>query len=131
MQPLWERVFVYFLKIFNHTSAKLLSHCIYTSHRNTLFQQHKRWLLTWTSPEVQYWNQIYYIFCSWRWRGSIESEKERPGADCGSSHVFFIAKFRLKLKKVGKSTRPFKYDLNQTSYDYSWKWKTDSRNWVW
>ena len=45
-------------------------------------------------------------------------KKERPGADCGSSHVFFIAKFRLKLKKVGKSTRPFRYDLNQILYDY-------------
>ena len=46
-------------------------------------------------------------------------KKERPGADCGSSHVFFIAKFRLKLKKVGKSTRPLTYDLNHIIYDYT------------
>ena len=49
---------------------------------------------------------------------SIQSAKTRPGADCGSDHELLIAKFRLKLKKVGKSTRPFRYDLNQIPYDY-------------
>ena len=43
----------------------------------------------------------------------------RPGADCGSDHELLIAKFRLKLKKVGKTTRPFRYDLNQIPYDYT------------
>ena len=43
--------------------------------------------------------------------------KTRPGADCGSDHELIIAKFRLKLKKVGKTTRPFRYDLNQIPYD--------------
>ena len=43
----------------------------------------------------------------------------RPRADCGSDHELFIAKFRLKLKKVGKTTRPFGYDLNQIPYDYT------------
>ena len=47
------------------------------------------------------------------------SAKTRPGADCGSDHELLIAKFRLKLKKVGKTTRPFKYDLNQIPYDYT------------
>ena len=79
---------------------------------NTLFQQHKRWLYTWTSMDSQYQNQIYYILCSQRWRSSIQSVKTRPGADCGSDHELLIAKFRLKLKKVGKTTRPFSYDLN-------------------
>ena len=46
-------------------------------------------------------------------------QKKRPGADCGSDHELLIAKFRLKLKKVGKTTRPFRYDLNQISYDYT------------
>ena len=47
------------------------------------------------------------------WRSSIQSAKTRAGADCGSDHECLIAKFRLKLKKVGKTTRPFRYDLNQ------------------
>ena len=46
-------------------------------------------------------------------------KKKRLGADCGSDHELLIAKYRLKLKKVGKTTRPFRYDLNQTSYDYT------------
>ena len=45
-------------------------------------------------------------------------KKTRPGADCGSDHELLIAKFRLKLKKVGKTTRPCRYDLNQIPYDY-------------
>ena len=86
---------------------------------NTLFQQHKRRLYTWTSPDGQHWNQIDYILCSQRWRSSIQSAKTTPGADCGSDHELLIAKFRLKLKKVEKTTRPFRYDLNQILYDYT------------
>ena len=79
---------------------------------NTLFQQHKRRVYTWTSPGGQYRNQIDYILCSQRWRSSTQSAKTRLGADCGSDHELSIAKFRLKLKKVGKTTRPFSYDIN-------------------
>ena len=86
---------------------------------NILFQQHKRQLYTWTSPDGQYRNQIDYILCSRRWRSSIHSAKTRPGADCGSDHELPIAKFRHKLKKVGENTRPFRYDLNQIPYDYT------------
>ena len=71
---------------------------------NTLFQQHKRRLYTWTSPDGQYRNQTDYILCSQRWGSSIQSAKTRLGADCGSDHELLIAKFRLKLKKVGKTT---------------------------
>ena len=85
----------------------------------TLFQQHKRRLYTWTSPDGQHQNQIDYILCSQRWRSSIPSTKTRPGAECGSDNEFLITKFRLKLKKVGKTTRPFRYDLNQILYDYT------------
>ena len=49
----------------------------------------------------------------------MQSAKTRPGADCGSDHELLIAKFRLKLKKVGKTTRPFRYDLNQIPNDYT------------
>ena len=80
---------------------------------NTLFQQHKRRLYIWTSPDGQHRNQIDSVLCSQRWRSSIQLAKTRPRADCGSDHELLIAKFRLKLKKVGKTTRPFRYDLNQ------------------
>ena len=59
------------------------------------------------------------IFFAARWKSSIQSAKTRPGADCGSDHELLIAKFRLKWKKVGKTTRPFKHDLNQIPYDYT------------
>ena len=64
-------------------------------------------------------NHIDYILCSQRWRSSIQSAKTRLEADCGSDHELLIAKFRLKLKKVGKTTRPFRYDLNHNPYDYA------------
>ena len=86
---------------------------------NTLFQQHKRKLYIWTSPDGRHQNQIDYIVCSQRWRSSIELAKIRPGADCGSDHELLIDKFRLKLKKVEETTRPFRYDLNQIPYDYT------------
>jgi len=86
---------------------------------NTLFQQHKRRLYTWTSPDGQCWNQTDYILCSQRWRSSTESAKTRPGDDCGSDHELVIAKFRIKLKKAGQTTRPFRYDLNQIPNNYT------------
>ena len=85
---------------------------------NTLFQQHKRRLYTWISPDGQHQNQFDYILCSQRWRSSIQSTKTRPGADCGSDHELLIAKFRLKLKEIEKTARPLRYDLNQIPYDY-------------
>ena len=54
-----------------------------------------------------------------RWKSSIQSAKKRPGADCGSDQELLIAKFRLKLKKAGKTSRPFRYTLNQIPYDYT------------
>ena len=78
---------------------------------NTLFQQRKRRLYTWTPPDGQHRNQIGYILCSQMWRSSLQSAKTRLGADYGSDHELLIAKFRLKLKKVGKTTRPFTYDI--------------------
>ena len=54
-----------------------------------------------------------------RWRSSIQSTKTRPRADCGSDRKLRITKFRLKLKKVGKTARSFRYDLNQIPYDYT------------
>ena len=83
---------------------------------NTLFQQHKRWPYTWTSPDGQHQNQIDSILCSQRWRSCIQSAKTRPGDDCGSDNELLTAKFRLILKKVGKTMRPLRYDLNLILY---------------
>ena len=108
------------LGIWNEAGQRLIEFCQENAMviANTLFQQHKRSLYTWTSPDGQHWNQIDDILCSQRWRSSIQSAKTRPGADCGSDHELLIAKFRLKLKKVGKTTTPFRYDLNQIPYNY-------------
>ena len=63
--------------------------------------------------------RLIIFLCSQRWRSSIQSAKTRPGAECSSCHELLNAKFRLKLRKVGKTTRPFRYDLNQTPYSYT------------
>ena len=85
---------------------------------NTLFQQHRR-ILHVGITRCQHQIQTDYILCCQRWRSSIQSAKTRPGADCASDHELLIDKFRLKLNKVGKTTRPFRYDLNQMPYDYT------------
>ena len=95
---------------------------------NTLFQQHKRRLYTWTSPDGQHQNQTDYILCSQRWRSSIQSSKARLGADCGSDHELLIAKFRLKLKKVGKTIRPFRNTLIKSLMNIYRKSKINSRD---
>ena len=109
------------LGVQNETGQRLIEFCQENTLviANTLFQQHKKRLYTWTSPDGQHQNQIDYILCSQRWRSSIQSAKIRRGADCGSDHKLLIVKFRLKLKKVEKTTRPFRYDLNQIPYDYT------------
>ena len=109
----------YGLGVQNEARQRLIEFCVENGLvlASTLFQQHKRWVYTWKSSDGQYQNQIDYILCSQRWRSSIQSAKSKLGADCGSDHELLIAKFRLKLKKVGKTTRPFMYDLNQIPYD--------------
>ena len=109
------------LGICNEAGQRLIEFCQENALviANTVFQQHKRRLYTWTSPDGQHQNQTDYVLCSQRWRSSIQSAKTRPGADCGSDHELLTAKFRLKLKKVGKTTRSFRYDLNQIPYDYT------------
>ena len=79
-------------------------HLLPTTLEMTLHMDITRWSIP---------NQIDCILCSWRWRSSIQSAKTRPGADCGSNHQLLIEKFRFKLKKVGKTTSPFMYDLNK------------------
>ena len=67
--------------------------------------------LRWTSPNGQYQNQTDYILCSQRWRSSTQSAKTRTGANNGLDHELLIAKFRVNLKKVVKTTRPFRCDF--------------------
>ena len=98
---------------------------------STLFQQHKRQLYAWKSSDGQYWNQIDYILCNRRWRSSTQSAKTTLGADCGSYHELLMGKFRLKLKRVGKTTRLLKYDLNESLMIIQWKWQIDSRDKTW
>ena len=108
----------------SRTRVKRLSSSSTSIHTDIYYSAlliYKRRLYTWTSPDGQHRNQIDYILCSQRWRSSIQSGKTRPGADCGSDHELLIAKFRLKLKKVGKTTRPFRYDLNQILMIIQWK----------
>ena len=109
------------LGVWNEARQRLIEFCQENTlvRADTLFQQHKRRLYTWTSPDCQHRNQIDYILCSQRWRNYIQSAKTRPGADCGSDHELLIANFRLILKKEGKTTRSFRHDLNQIPYDYT------------
>ena len=108
------------LGVWNEAGQRLIEFCQENTlvTANTLFQQHKKRLYTWTSPDGQHQSQTDYILCSKRWKSSIQSAKPRPGADCGSDHELLTAKFRLKLKKRRKTTRPFRYELNQIPYDY-------------
>ena len=106
------------LGVQNETGQRLIEFCQENALAiaNTHFQQQKRRLYTWTSPDGQHWNQIDCILCSQRWRSSIQSAETRSGADCGLDHELLIAKFRLKLKKVEKTTRQFMYELNKIPY---------------
>ena len=85
---------------------------------NTLFQQHKRRfymdITRWSTPKSDLLHSLQA-----KMEKLYTVSKTRPGNDCGSDHQLLIVKFRLKLKKVGKSTRPFRYDLNQIPYDYT------------
>ena len=84
-------------------------HPLPTTPEKTLHMDITRW----STPKSDWLYSLHQ-----RWRSSIQSAKTRPGADCGSDHELLIAKFRLKLKKVEKTTRPFRYDLNQIPYDW-------------
>ena len=78
--------------------------------------------LKWTGMGEFNSDDHYIYYCgqeSLRIKALYSQPKTRPGADCGSDHELLIARFKLKLKKVGKTTRPFRYDLNQIPYNYT------------
>ncbi|CAF1061855.1 unnamed protein product, partial [Rotaria magnacalcarata] len=105
----------------NEAGDRLLEFCQNNSLfiTNTCFQQPKRRLYTWTSPNGQYKNQIDYILSSQRWRSSIQLTKTRPGADCGSDHELLIAKFQMKLKTTSKTARPARHNLSNIPCKYA------------
>ena len=107
----------------NEAGQRLTEYCRENASviANTLCQQRKSQLHKWTLPDGQYRNQIDCVVCSQRWRSSLQSARTKPKASCGSDHELLLAKFRLKLKKVEKSTRPFRYDLSQIRYNYTVK----------
>ena len=109
------------LGVQNESGQRLTEFCQENTRviANTLFQQHKGRLYTWTLSDGQYQNQIDCIFCSQRWKSSLQSAKTRWGDDFGSDHELLIVKFRVKLKKIEKTTRPFRYDLNKILYHYT------------
>ncbi|CAM4842093.1 unnamed protein product [Rotaria magnacalcarata] len=109
----------------NEAGDRLLEFCHNNSLfiTNTCFQQPKRRLYTWTSPNGQYKNQIDYILCSQRWRSSIQLAKTRPGADCGSDHELLIVKFQIKLKTTSKTARLARYNLSNIPHKYAVKVK--------
>ena len=87
---------------------------------NTLFQQHKRRLYTWTSPDGQYRNEIDYILCSCE-DGEALYGKQKQDQELTVAPIMnsLLPNSNLKLKKVGKIARPFRYDLNQIPYNGS------------
>ncbi|CAF0920390.1 unnamed protein product [Rotaria sordida] len=104
----------------NEAGERLLDFC-QENHMiitNTCFQQPKRRLYTWTTPNEQHRNHIDYILCNRRWKSSITSIKTRPGADCGTDHELLLACFRIKLKQHHKSTQTAKPDLRNIPYKY-------------
>ena len=109
------------LGVLNEAGKRLIEFCQENALviANTLLQQHKRRLYTWTSLDGEHQNRIDYILCHQRWRSSIQSAKTRPGADCGTDQELLTAKCRHKLEKVRKTTKPFRFDLNQIPYDYT------------
>ena len=84
---------------------------------NTVFQQHKRWLYTWTWPDGQYWNQTDCILCSRRLRSSIQSAKADLELTVAQIINSSLQKSDLNWRKQGKTTRLFRYDLNQILHD--------------
>ena len=92
------------LRVPNEPGQKLPESCQENTMviANTLFQQPKRQLYTWTSPDGQYRNQIDYVLCSQRWRSSIQSAKTKPGADCCSGHETLLQNSGLNWRKCGK-----------------------------
>lgn len=104
----------------NDAGERLIEFCRENSLSimNTQFQQHKRRLYTWTSPNEQHRNQIDYILCQRRWKSSVTMTRTLPGADCGTDHELLVAGICIKLRKTKRATLPNRYDLENISEEY-------------
>ncbi|BFY99382.1 hypothetical protein BsWGS_02422 [Bradybaena similaris] len=85
---------------------------------NTMFQQPKRRLYTWTSPNGLYRNQIDYFLCANRWKSSVVNCKTLPGAECGTDHELLIAEMKIKLKRKPRVIRPPKFNIDCITNEY-------------
>src|SRR5678815_4382393 len=85
---------------------------------NTWFEQPKRRLYTWTSPDGKHRNQIDYILINKRWNSTIRDVRTKPGADCGTDHELLVATVQMKLKKLKKGERLITYDCKEISQEY-------------
>ena len=112
----------------NETEKRLTEFCQENTLviQNTLFQQHKRRLYTWTSPDGKHRNQIDYILCSQRWRSSIQPARTRLGADCGSDHELLLQSSDINWIKSGKRVDHSGMTKTKSLTIIQWKWQTDS-----
>ena len=115
------------LEVQNEAGQRLIELCQENTLviANTLFQQHKRRLYTWTSPDGQHWKEIDYNLCSQRWRSSIQLAKTRPGADCGSDYELLIAKSDLNWRNrwtilLWPKSNPLWYTVEVTNRFKAW-----------
>ena len=115
------------LGMWNEAGQRLIEFCQDNALviANTLFQQHKRRLYTWTSPDGQHQNQIDYILCSQRWRSSIQSAKTRQGADCVSDHNSLLPNSDLNWRKCEKLLDHSGMTEIKSLMIIQWKWEID------
>ena len=91
----------------------------WSQQTHSKIQQHRRWLYTWTSQDSQYWNQIDFLLCSQRWRSLYSQQKQDWKLTVAQIIRSLLQNSGLNWKKVGKTLRPFRYDLIQIPYDYT------------
>ena len=109
------------LRVQNEAGKKLIDFCQENTLviPNTLFQQHKRRLYTWTLPDGQHQNQIDYILCTQRWEALYSQKKQDQELTVAQIMNSFLPNSDWNWRNWGKTTRPFRCDLNEISYDYT------------
>jgi len=117
----WEEVVgKYGLGVRNEAGERMLEFCDSNELRimNTWFEQPKRRLYTWTTPDGKHRNQIDYVLVNKRWKSTIKDVRTRPGADCGTDHEIIVATLQLKLKKLKRGKRLTSFDCKGITPEY-------------